>query len=59
MPWWLPWQREHNSEREARERLENAERDDARIEHLETRAQRIRRENHLAPWIMKALGMRP
>lgn len=43
---------------EARERLEAIERDDDRIELLEARTQRILRENNLAPFVMKALGIR-
>lgn len=44
--------------KDARERLEAIQRDDARVESLEIRAQRILRENNLAPAVMKALGIR-
>lgn len=43
---------------EARKRLEDIRRDDARVDSLEARTQRILRENNLAPVVMRALGIR-
>lgn len=66
-PWWLwPWRWwpmkrprvEPHKVVEARERLEAITRDDDRVRRLEIRTQRILRENNLAPFIMKALGIR-
>jgi len=60
MAWWTWWRRgEPPNVQTARERLESAEADDERIASLERRTERIRRENNLAPWIMKSLGIRP
>lgn len=59
--WWWPMRRPRSEPQkltEARERLEAITRDDARVERLELRTQKILRENNLAPFVMRALGIR-
>jgi len=61
MRWKLPWSRPEPQQHAAEivERLEAIEADDARVDKLQRRADRIMRENNLAPMIMRALGVRP
>ena len=61
-PWeWWPMKRQRKEPRkvvEARERLEAITRDDDRVELLEARTKRMLHENNLAPFIMRALGIK-
>lgn len=55
---WKFWERDEPPELvEARERYEAVEHDDAKVHNLEVRAQRILRENNLAPLVRRALGL--
>lgn len=60
MRWKLwPWPKKPDAsiKNEAKERLKATERDDARIDHIVRRTQKIVRENNLGPIVMKALGV--
>lgn len=56
----MPWRNRGPSQDvlDARERLEAVTRDDERVDRLQRQTSRILRENHLAPSIMDALGVR-
>ncbi len=57
---WWPWRhRESPQVDEARQRLDDTVKDDAKVNDLQVRTQRLIRENNLAPYVMKALGIRP
>lgn len=43
---------------QARKRLDDTVRDDARVERLDARMKRVQRENHLGPSISRALRAR-
>lgn len=61
MKWWrMLWLRNGSSEdlEEAKRRLEAIEDDDVKVAALDRRVQRIRRENGLAPAIIRVLRVR-
>ena len=57
---WPPWRKSEHTEQiaQAQERLEKVYEDDAKVNDLSRRANKIVRENELAPAIMRALGVR-
>lgn len=56
---WLPWRRQHEPSeqtQEAMDRLRQAQRDDARLDAITKRTERIMGTNHLGADIKRALG---
>ncbi len=57
---WWPWRRiTPPAVEEAQSRLEHTAADDVRVDRVVERTNRLIRENNLAPYVMKALGIRP
>lgn len=55
---WLMRGRNTQQVEQARERLQAAERDDLLVKQLDKQVERLARDNHLAPAIIRALGIR-
>ena len=63
VPRWLwPWGARHTEETpavtQARDRLEAVSRDDVKVDAVMRRVDQVLRENNLAPYVMRALGVR-